>query len=99
MPYERTMAAGLLAEYHLETREFEEAARWANRALRHSAEQPFDPFVAAQQRTWLAAALRGLGREEAARAEESRAKAVLDDLNSRENLHLRVRVEERYAIG
>ncbi|GAA2376703.1 AfsR/SARP family transcriptional regulator [Streptomyces carpaticus] len=99
VPYERTIAAGLLAEYHLETREFEEAARWANRALRHSAEQPFDPFVAAQQRTWLAAALRGLGREEAARAEESRAKAVLDDLNSRENLHLRVRVEERYAIG
>ncbi|WP_432742998.1 NB-ARC domain-containing protein [Streptomyces sp. JH002] len=99
VPYERTIAAGLLAEYHLEVGEFEEAARWADRALRHATEQPFDPFVAAQQRTWLAAALRGLGREEPARAEESRAKAVLDDLNSRENLHLRVRVEERYAIG
>ncbi|MGK5529595.1 BTAD domain-containing putative transcriptional regulator [Streptomyces sp. URMC 129] len=98
LPYERTIAAGVLAEYHLETGEFEEAARWSGRALSHAAEQPFDPFVVAQHRTWLAAALRGLGREEAARAEETRAQAVLRDLNSRENSHLRVRVDEKYAM-
>lgn len=97
--HERTIAAGLLAEYHLELREYEEAARWANRALRPPGDQPLDPFVMAQQRTWLAAALRGLGREKLALREEERAQAVLDDLNSRENIHLRVRIEERYAIG
>lgn len=98
LPYERTIAAGVLAEYHLEVGEFEEAARWAGRALSHAEEQPFDPFVVAQQRTWLAAALRGLGREESARAEETQAQAILQDLNSRENSHLRVRSEERYSI-
>ncbi|WP_159037286.1 hypothetical protein [Streptomyces specialis] len=98
LPYERTIAAGVLAEYHLEVGEFEEAALWSRRALGHAAEQPFDPFVVAQQRTWLAAALRGLGREDAARAEEARAEGILQDLNSRENMHLRVRVEEKYAI-
>ncbi|WP_049571199.1 AfsR/SARP family transcriptional regulator [Streptomyces sp. SBT349] len=96
LPYERTIAAGVLAEYHLEIGEFEEAARWSDRALAHAAEQPFDPIVVAQQRTWLAAALRGLGREDAARAEETQARAVLEDLNSRENSHLRVRTDERY---
>jgi tetratricopeptide (TPR) repeat protein len=94
LPYEKTIAAGVLAEYHLEMGEFEEAARWAHRGLSHAAEQPFDPFVMAQHRTWLAAALRGLGREE--RAEETQARAVLEDLNSRENSHLRVRIDQRY---
>ncbi len=97
LPYEKTIAAGVLAEYHLEIGEFEQAARWADRGLSHAAEQPFDPFVMAQHRTWLAAALRGLGREERARAEEMQAEAILEDLNSRENSHLRVRVEERYS--
>ncbi|MEO3753912.1 BTAD domain-containing putative transcriptional regulator [Streptomyces sp. B6B3] len=97
LPYEKTIAAGVLAEYHLEIGEFEQAARWADRGLSHAAEQPFDPFVMAQHRTWLAAALRGLGREGRARAEEMQAQAILEDLNSRENSHLRVRVEERYS--
>ncbi|RKN06877.1 BTAD domain-containing putative transcriptional regulator [Streptomyces radicis] len=97
LPYERTIAAGVLAEYHLEIGEFEEAARWADRALAHAAEQPFDPIVVAQQRTWRAAALRGLGREDLARAEEMQAQAVLEDLNSRENSHLRVRTDGRHV--
>ncbi|MFR9722237.1 BTAD domain-containing putative transcriptional regulator [Streptomyces sp. MS19] len=97
LPYEMTIAAGVLAEYHLEMREFEEAARWAGRALSHAAEQPFDPFVVATQRTWLATALRGLGREEAARAQEMQARAILENLNTRENSHLRVRIDEKYA--
>ncbi|UCM90909.1 AfsR/SARP family transcriptional regulator [Streptomyces marincola] len=98
LPYERTIAAGVLAEYHLEVGEFEEAARWVNRALGHAAEQPFDPFVVAQQRTWLAAALRGLGRETAAHLEEMQARAVLEDLNHRENSHLRVRMDEKHSV-
>jgi tetratricopeptide (TPR) repeat protein len=97
LPYERTIAAGVLAEYHLEIGEFEMAARWAARGLSHAAEQPFDPFVMAQHRTWLAGALRGLGREDEARAEEMQAQAVLEDLNNRENSHLRVRIKERYS--
>jgi tetratricopeptide (TPR) repeat protein len=97
LPYEKCIAAGVLAEYHLEIGEFEQAARWADRGLSHAAEQPFDPFVMAQHRTWLAAALRGLGREDRARAEETQAQAVLEDLNSRENSHLRVSIEQRYA--
>ncbi|RKN10980.1 AfsR/SARP family transcriptional regulator [Streptomyces radicis] len=96
-PYDLTLSAGLLAEYHLETDEFEEAAFWADRAVRHAEEHPFDPFVGAQHHTWLAAALRGLGREEGARAEEARAQAILETLNERENAHLRVRVEEKYS--
>jgi hypothetical protein len=87
----------VLAEYHLEIGEFEQAARWADRGLSHAAEQPFDPFVMAQHRTWLAAALRGLGREDRARAEETQAQAILEDLNSRENSHLRVSIEQRYV--
>ncbi|ONK10706.1 BTAD domain-containing putative transcriptional regulator [Streptomyces sp. MP131-18] len=98
LPYERTIAAGVLAEYHLEVGEFEEAARWVDRALGHAAEQPFDPFVVAQQRTWLAAALRGLGRESAAHLEEMQARAVLEDLNHRENSHLRVRMDEKHSV-
>ncbi|WP_168220791.1 winged helix-turn-helix domain-containing protein [Streptomyces sp. RFCAC02] len=96
-PYELTLAAGVLAEYHLETGEFEEAARWADRSLSHASEQPFDPFVVAMQRTWLAAALRGLGRDGAARAQEMQARAILENLNTRENSHLRVRIEEKYT--
>lgn len=91
LPYARTMAACILAEYHLTIREFEEAARWADRGLGHAAEQPFDPHTVALQRTWLAAALRGMGREDQARAEETQAQAVLEDLNHRENSHLQLR--------
>ncbi|SFC35594.1 BTAD domain-containing putative transcriptional regulator [Streptomyces aidingensis] len=89
LPYGRTHAAGVLAEYHLATGEFTEAARWAGRALGHAAEQPFDPYLVAKQRTWLAAALRGMGREAQARVEEMQAEALLEDLNTRE--HSRVR--------
>jgi DNA-binding SARP family transcriptional activator/tetratricopeptide (TPR) repeat protein len=97
LAFEKCIAAGVLAEYHLEIGEFEEAARWVDRGLSHAAEQPFDPFVMAQHRTWLAAALRGLGREDRARAEETQAQAILEDLNSRENSHLRVSIEQRYS--
>ncbi|WP_052851282.1 AfsR/SARP family transcriptional regulator [Streptomyces avicenniae] len=97
LPYEMTIAAGVLAEYHLELGEFEEAARWAGRSLSHAAEQPFDPFVVAMQRTWLATALRGLGRESAAHVQEMQARAILENLNMRENSHLRVRIEEKYS--
>ncbi|UED87039.1 AfsR/SARP family transcriptional regulator [Streptomyces profundus] len=99
VPYERTMAAGVLTEYYLEVAEYEEAERWSDRGMAHAAEQPFDPFVAAQQRTWRAEALRGLGREESAHVEEMQAKAVIEDLNSRENSHLRVRITDRYLTG
>ncbi|GAB2869656.1 AfsR/SARP family transcriptional regulator [Streptomyces mayteni] len=98
LPYERTMCASVLVEYHLEVEEFEKALHWSDLALRHASEQPFDPFVMAQQRTWLATALRGLGREDAARAQETRAREVLDDLNSRENSHLRARVTRKISL-
>ncbi|MDB1088698.1 BTAD domain-containing putative transcriptional regulator [Streptomyces sp. ACA25] len=98
LPYTRTLAAGLLAEYHLRTGEFEKAAGWADRGLGHAAEQPFDPYSVAQQRTWLAAALRGLGREERARAEEMQAQAVIEALNAREHLHLRVQADDLTAV-
>ncbi|WP_062214269.1 NB-ARC domain-containing protein [Streptomyces sp. NBRC 109706] len=99
VPYQRTMAAGVLTEYYLEVAEYAEAERWSERGMAHAAEQPFDPFVAAQQRTWRAEALRGLGREESAHVEEMQAKAVIEDLNSRENSHLRVRITDRYLAG
>ncbi|MDT0266235.1 NB-ARC domain-containing protein [Streptomyces sp. DSM 44915] len=96
LPYERTMAAGVLTEYHLEVAEYEQAAHWSDLGMAHAAEQPFDPFVVAQQRTWRAEALRGLGEETRAHVEEMHAKAVIEDLNSRENSHLRVRITDRY---
>ncbi|KAB8167886.1 AfsR/SARP family transcriptional regulator [Streptomyces sp. 3MP-14] len=99
LPWERTMAAGVLTEYHLEVAEYEEAVRWSERGMAHAAEQPFDPFVVAQQRTWRAEALRGLGEEASAHVEEMHAKAVIEDLNSRENSHLRVRITDRYLAG
>uniref|UniRef100_UPI00140A439F tetratricopeptide repeat protein n=1 Tax=Streptomyces sp. YIM 98790 TaxID=2689077 RepID=UPI00140A439F len=89
LPYGRTHAAGVLAEYHLATGDYTEAARWAGRALGHAAEQPFDPYLVAKQRTWLAAALRGMGREAQARVEEMQAEALLEDLNTREHSRLR----------
>ncbi|WP_097232668.1 AfsR/SARP family transcriptional regulator [Streptomyces zhaozhouensis] len=98
-PWDRTMAAGVLTEFHLEVAEYEEAARWSDRGMAHAAEQPFDPFVVAQQRTWRAQALRGLGEEASAHVEEMHAKAVIEDLDSRENSHLRVRTMPRRTIG
>ncbi|RMI43754.1 AfsR/SARP family transcriptional regulator [Streptomyces triticirhizae] len=99
LAWDRTMAAGVLTEYHLEVAEYEEAVRWSERGMAHAAEQPFDPFVVAQQRTWRAEALRGLGEEASAHVEEMHAKAVIEDLNSRENSHLRVRITDRYLAG
>ncbi|WP_170184681.1 AfsR/SARP family transcriptional regulator [Streptomyces sedi] len=98
-PWDRTMAAGVLTEFHLEVAEYEEAAHWSDRGMAHAAEQPFDPFVVAQQRTWRAQALRGLGEEASAHIEEMHAKAVIEDLDSRENGHLRVRITRRRPLG
>ncbi|GAA1922877.1 hypothetical protein GCM10009716_34160 [Streptomyces sodiiphilus] len=89
LPYEHTKAAGVLAEYHLARKEFEEAAHWARRSLEHAAEQPFDPYTVAEQRMSLAAAWRGLGREERARAEETAARAILEDFDHRERTRRR----------
>ncbi|WP_130797946.1 BTAD domain-containing putative transcriptional regulator [Streptomyces otsuchiensis] len=90
VPYHRMTGAGVLAEYHLATGDFEQAAYWSDRALGHAAEQTFDPFMVAKQRTRRAAALRGMGREQQARVEEMQAQALLEDLNRREQSLLRV---------
>lgn len=90
LPYSRTATAGTLAEYHLKTGAFQQAARWADRALGHAAEGPFDPYLMARQRGLRAAALRGLGRAAQARVEETQARALLEDLNRREDSRLRI---------
>ncbi|MBB0232674.1 tetratricopeptide repeat protein, partial [Streptomyces calidiresistens] len=90
LPHGRTTAAGALAGYHLRVGEYAEAARWAERALAHSAEQPFDPVVVAEQRHSLAAALRGMGETRRARIEETQAEALLADLNRREDTDVRL---------
>ncbi|NJP65742.1 BTAD domain-containing putative transcriptional regulator [Streptomyces spiramenti] len=90
VPYFRAYGAGALAEYHLATEDWEQAVHWSERALGHAAEQPFDPFMVAKQRTRRATALRGLGREQEARVEDMQAQALLEDLNRREESLLRV---------
>ncbi|SFC58927.1 Helix-turn-helix [Streptomyces aidingensis] len=84
LPYGRVYTTCTLAEYHLAVGEYERAIHWADKTQEHAAEQPFDPYLIAKQRTWLAAALRGLGREDEAQAAQREAKALLQDLNSRE---------------
>ncbi|MBB1259150.1 NB-ARC domain-containing protein, partial [Streptomyces alkaliterrae] len=76
--------ASVLAEFHLSSAEFEQAAHWARRGLEHAAEQPFDPPQIAELYTALGAALAGLGRGEQAVSAEQRARSMLADFNSRE---------------
>lgn len=90
LPYNRMLGAGVLAEYYLKVEDYEKAAHWANRALGHASEQPFDPFMVAKQRSRRAAALRGLGLDQQARVEDMQAEALLEDLNRREHSQLRV---------
>jgi DNA-binding SARP family transcriptional activator len=90
LPYNRMLSAGVLAEYYLKIKDFEKAAHWADRALAHAAEEPFDPYMVAKQRSRRAAALRGLGLDQQARVEDMQAQALLEDLNRREHSHLRV---------
>ncbi|WP_267940660.1 BTAD domain-containing putative transcriptional regulator [Streptomyces sp. ST2-7A] len=92
LPHGRSTAAGALAGYHLRVGEYAEAARWAERALAHSAEQPFDPLMVAEHRHALAEALRGMGEIRRARIEETQAEALLADLNRRENTDVRLPV-------
>ncbi|WP_103500465.1 AfsR/SARP family transcriptional regulator [Streptomyces sp. SM14] len=90
LPYSRTMVSGIFAEYHLGRREYDQAARWAERAMLHAAGHVLDPYTTAHMRGLLATALRYSGREAAADSHNDQARAEVDALNRRENKSIRL---------
>ncbi|NJQ06316.1 AfsR/SARP family transcriptional regulator [Streptomyces lonarensis] len=83
LPYNRIMLSCLIAEYHLGSDQFEEAARWAERAMRHTAGHPVDPYTTAHARNLLATALRHQGRIAAADGHDDKVRAQMAALNAR----------------
>nr|WP_245240968.1 AfsR/SARP family transcriptional regulator [Streptomyces spiramenti] len=83
LPYNRIMLSCLIAEYHLGRDEHEEAARWAERAMRHTAGQPVDPYTTAHARNLLATALRRQGRIAAADGHDDKVRAEMEMVNAR----------------
>lgn len=97
LPYSRTMACGLLAEYHLKREQPEEAARWAERGLAHAEEQPLDDYAVAHLRSLLSEALRSSGLGAAAEVQARQAQEAVNALNRREHSNLQLRPPGRPA--
>ncbi|UCM88143.1 AfsR/SARP family transcriptional regulator [Streptomyces marincola] len=79
-----------LAACELAAGDHAEAARWARTGLALVERHPVDPLSRAELHSLLASALRVSGDERAARAESAVALRLVDELNARENLHLRI---------